>query len=400
LRAYGIFDPTVEDHAMMLVALAVLASMAAGQDPTTPAATPPAAPVEVSPLVVRPKAQAPANTTVKMDSGDDWIHKPDNALILSIWPTAAFQARIDGHAVLTCKVDVYGLAEECRVASESPPGKGFGAAALLLRPSFKLKPAMGPHGPVEAMMNIPIEFKNSDNDDISFNLPGGGPGANMDTRQMTLNGTRPEMREVTMLDHPVWAAAAGFEDLAKAYPAKGGGVEGFAVAHCRVERSGALSGCEPRKEVPENRGFALAAVSLAKKFRVSQESATAPHRTPLWVDIPVRFPSPAEAGDRTVASPTWVAGFDPEKVLKLFPPEAAARGLTSGRGVARCVVGVDGALTECEPLPGDPDGVGFSEAAVKLASKMRMNPWTAAGGPVDGAVVRLPIRFNLAAKKD
>ena len=81
------------------------------------------------------------------------------------------------------------------------------------------------------------------------------------------------------------------------------------------------------------------------------------------------------------------------------PPEAVAKGLKTGRGVARCVVAPDGALTGCTPAPGDPDGVGFSEAAVKLAASMRMNPWTADGGPVDGAVIRLPIRFNLAAKK-
>jgi hypothetical protein len=79
----------------------------------------------------------------------------------------------------------------------------------------------------------------------------------------------------------------------------------------------------------------------------------------------------------------------------VFPPEAAAQGLSSGRGVARCVVAVDGGLTDCTPEVGDPDGMGFSEAAAKLASTMKMNPWSADAAPVDGAVVRVAIRLNL-----
>ncbi len=47
------------------------------------------------------------------------------------------------------------------------------------------------------------------------------------------------------------------------------------------------------------------------------------------------------------------------------------------------------------PEAGDPDGLGFSEAAAKLASTMRMNLWSADGAPVEGGVVHIPIRLNL-----
>src|SRR5580693_2464108 len=308
---------------MVIEMLAAMALAATSPQGTTP--------VEVSPLVVSPHKTPDA--TVSMDTADDWIHKPDNAMILSVWPAGAYQARVSGSALLNCKVDAHGLAEECQVVSESPKGLGFGAAALLLRPTFKLKPAMGPDGPITAMMNIPIQFNAEDNDDIQFQNSSHGPGVNMGSRTISLNGTRPEMREVTMLDHPIWVRAAGFDDLARAYPAKGGGVEGYAVAHCHVERSGELSGCEPRKEIPENHGFAAAAVKLALRFQVSPESAQAPHRTPLWVDVPIRFPPPDELKDRVVASPTWLVGFDPERAPKLFPPEAVAKGLTTGLGM-------------------------------------------------------------------
>jgi TonB family protein len=377
----------------MILAILAAAAVMAGD----PADTAPSAAVTVSPLVVKPKA--PAKGTVQMDTADDWIHKPDNATILSVWPAAAYQARVSGKAMLSCKVDAHGLAEECEVLSEYPKGLGFGKAALLLRPTFKLKPAIGPNGPVTAMMNVPIEFNAEDNDNIQFQNPTNTVGSNLNARSISLNGTRPEMRAVTMLDHPIWAQAAGFDDVARAYPPNGGGVEGYAVAHCHVERSGALTGCEIRKEIPENHGFGKAAAGLGSKFRVTPDSARMPHKDPLWVDIPIRFPAPGAAQGRTVDSPTWVAGFDPDKVLKLFPPEAAAQGVTTGRGVAQCVVAPDGSLTDCTPQAADPAGLGFSEAAVKLASGLRMNPWSADGGPVDGAVVNIPIRLNLAQKK-
>ncbi len=356
-------------------------------------AAPPAPPPDVSQLTVT--AKAPAKEEPVDMGNDDWVYKTPNAQILSVWPEAAYRARIDGHVVLNCLVDANGLAEDCAVASETPKGQGFGKAALLLRPTFKLRPSQGPNGPVAAMRTLSVGFKASDSQ-IEF----ADRGADIDKRATHLTGgTPPEMRAVIMLDHPIWAKAAGFADVAAAYPAKGGGVEGFAVAHCRVERSGELSRCELRKDDPHDRGFGQASIGLTHLFRAQLADARPPSSAPLWVDIPMRFPPPAESLKRNISSPTWLAGFDVARGLKLFPPEAAAQGLTTGLGMARCEVAPDGALTACAPMPGDPDGLGFSEAAVKLASVMKMNPWTADGAPVDGAVIRVPIRLNLAAKR-
>jgi TonB family protein len=376
---------------MLLTLLtAVLASAA-----PAPSAPPPTA---VTPVVIEPLkkgAGPPPAATVEMQTDENAM-----GVFASIWPEGAYQARIAGAATLSCLIDAHGIAEWCQVVSETPQGKGFGRAAMMLRPTFKLAPAMGPDGPMSAMMTIAIKFKPPD---PQFNFVGSPQGniadcggAGKPCPELHMVGNPLQRRSVTVLDHPIWAAAASFEDLASAYPAKAGGVEGYAVAHCEVERGGLIDGCQVTKESPERLGFGAAALAVARKFRLAPELAKVKPGTELWVDVPIRFDPPAAAGQqRTVASPTWLAGFDPDTAPKVFPPEAAAQGLSSGRGVARCVVAVDGGLTDCTPEVGDPDGMGFSEAAAKLASTMKMNPWSADAAPVDGAVVRVAIRLNL-----
>jgi len=367
----------------MLGQIAALMLAAAAAPPSAATSPPPDATVSPLEVLKRPNDKPPpADAKVDMQGTDDDI---DQQVV--IWPGTAYHAGLGGRVTLRCLVDVHGLAERCDVAYEEPAGKGFGKAALEMRPTFKLAPTLGPDGPVAGVKNISISFKGTDSQVTMAAAMAGG----------TFGLHNPlQMRQVTMLDFPIWAAAASFDDLAAAYPAKAGGVEGYAVAHCQVRSTGALWSCQDIKETPEKLGFGAAATALAgQKFRVIPRLAQTRHSGELWVDVPIRFPPPAELAQRTVMAPTWIAAFDMKAVMKLFPPEAAASGLTTGRGVARCTVAADGALTGCAPEPGDPDGLGFSEAAVKLASNMRMNLWSADAEPVEGGVVHIPIRLNL-----
>jgi protein TonB len=380
---------------MILEALAAVALTAAPDVP------PPASggTTTVSPLTVSPSPTPPSKTppAATIDIPYDDSAGGEFAVI---WPTNAFKAKIGGHVVLTCDIDRYGLAEWCKVASETPPNDGFGAAALELRPTIKIAPAMGPDGPIDHVTNIAIEFRAPDVDvDWGSGRSGGsteGGLAGQGSNGPTIFGAPPLAgKAVSILNNPIWVSAVGWGEVSQAYPAAAGGVEGYAVAHCEVERGGALRNCEPIKEDPEKRGFGKAAARLAAKFRVAPEWSVAPNHADLWVDVPFRFPAPGAAQTREIASPYWVSGFDPDQVLKVYPPEAAAKGVASGYGVAKCVVAVDGTLTDCAPQPADPDGLGFSEAAVRLASTMRMNPWTADGAPAEGAVVQIGVRLNL-----
>ncbi len=358
-----------------------------------PAPTPVAATNTISPVVVTsPGAAAGPDFKVKMFGSSEM--DPDFVL----WPTAGYQKRRDGRATLRCLIDPHGLAEHCDLVSEGPPGLDFGKTALALRPTFKLPPAMGADGPVSATRTIAVVFRSP-----VPAVPAGpatvgeipadyGPSAasSAAAADFTLSN-----RRINIIESPLWVRTPTFDDLARAYPAKGGGEEGYAVASCYVKPTGDLEGCFVIKETPADHGFERAALSLTASFKVSAQSMVVRPRHGLMVNIPIRMPPPGALADRTVMAPQWVLGVDSRTTPKVFPPEAAAMGLTTGRGVARCAVAIGGTLTDCAPDPGEPDSLGFAAAAARLASGMKMNLWSADGVPVEGGVVHIPVRLNL-----
>jgi TonB family protein len=370
-----------------------------------PAAGPAAAQVvkEVSPLTVtaRPTGAPAPDVTLQVAGGD--LRGQD----VAIWPAGAREAGLSGYATLACLVDVHGLAETCRVIFEAPRGRGFGAAALALRPTFKVAPAQGPDGPIDATLKIAVDFKlpqlqTNLQEVATARAPPMGtmtgdahadPGSHeISAANLTISDSPVAMRRMTMMTEPAWAQAPGFEAWAAAYPAEGGGVEGYAVAHCNVDRTGALGRCAVVKELPAGHGFGKAAVALAARFRASPEAmAAAPHGAPVEVDVPVRFPPPGSIKDRTIRAPAWIAGADPETLARDLPAPAPGRKPGAG-AVVQCQVGEGGTLAGCEVEFTSPDGLAFDEAAVRLASRLRMNLWSAEASPVVGGVVHLPVR--------
>jgi TonB family protein len=388
----------------MLAGLMALGLAAAADPPPAP----PAPPHTVSGVVVQP--QPSTEVEKSPDARVRSAGGADEALgnYVAIWPKHAYAAGKDGRVTLSCLIDTHGLAEWCRVAAETPPGQGFGRAALELKPTFKLTPATGPDGkPVAKVMQINVSFRAPD-----FQFDQAQLAREMwDATHNPVDQLRPidvpyqhnrlEMHGVTMVDNPVWVTAASFDDLAAAYPAKGAGVEGYAAAHCQVVRVGPAAGqlkdCQVIKETPQGHEFGRSALGLAARFRLDPAALPhAPQGDPLWVDVPIRFPSPAEQADRTVRAPVWLTNIDIAKAApSVFPLKALEDGLKSGRGTARCTVAADGALTDCAPDAAEPEGRGFSEAVVKLAPMMRVNLWSADGAPVQGGVVRFPLTLTL-----
>ena len=374
--------------------LLILALAAAAPSPQEPVAK------TLSPVIVTGKATEPGPVDAVIDMpSDDRIRGE----FVAIWPDAAYRAGAEGRVVLRCRIDIHGLAEVCGIKSESPQGKGFGAAALALRPTFKLPPATDSDGPIEAQMDIAVKFhpprreldlQNMHRAD-AFYL--GDPKNSVTLEDREFHGNPLAGQALTLLSRPVWAQAPGFDDVASAYPASAAGAEGYVVVHCQVMPTGDLKTCVSVKETPDDLGFAKAALPLAYKFKVIPALAASPDKKPLWVDIPIRLPPPRAPMDRAIATPHWLT--DIGSAPSVFPPQAAARGVTSGVGVVECVVGAEGAMTRCAPQPGAPDGLGFSEAVAQLASTLKVALWSDDAGPVLGGQIRLEMRLQKDADK-
>jgi len=365
-------------------------------------------PNELTPLVIiaPPKNAPPSDVTVAVGADQEF----GGMQAVSIWPKGALATRANGWVTLKCEVDAHGLAESCRVIFESPAGRGFGGAALALRPTFKLKPKVGPDGPVATTMNIAVAFRApetesnlnqvqattmqvapSDSSPV-FNVG----GHEVNASNLIIYHNPVATRSITMLSGATWAQAPGFDELDAAYPAEGAGVEGYVVAHCQVQKTGQLKGCVAVKELPIRHGFAHAALALIPRFQVSSETmAEAPKGAPIEVDVPIRFPTPAAAKDHTVRAPIWLAGADPQSVLREVPLPALKP--KSPGAVVQCQVGDTGALTACAIELTSPDGIDYDEAAVKFASRLKMNLWSAEAGPVRGGVAHIPVRPDMAA---
>ncbi len=297
----------------------------------------------------------------------DWLHQPSLTDLEGVYPAHAHAngARV----ILKCVITVQGGARDCTVLWESPERQGFGAAALLLAPSFQFKPATRARRPVATHEQVSILWQ-GDFSEGRVNY------------RMTAN--------------LLWIAAPSSADVAKAYPsgARIAGRPGHAVLRCGLASDGALRDCNAISEAPLGAGFGDAALKLSKLFKTNVAAVPDKTRLSVRVDLPFIFAPPSnDTAPRMLDSFQWTKELNPEAVLAAFPVKAAEAGLKTGRAVVECVVLPNGALSACQATSEDPAGQDFGPSAIEIAQVLAVNPWTDDGLPSDGAHVRFAVRF-------
>ena len=106
-----------------------------------------------------PPPPGPASAKPTIIQNPDWAAIPSAAEIGQVIPEIAWRKHISGHVDLTCLVAVSGLAQDCQVRSETPPGYGFGDAALKLSRVFRFIPMRRDGVPIPGgRIEVPIAF--------------------------------------------------------------------------------------------------------------------------------------------------------------------------------------------------------------------------------------------------
>lgn len=92
-----------------------------------------------------------------------FVRGPSQRDIIARYPPAARAARMDGQVSLSCRVRLDQRLEACRVVRETPPGQGFGGAAVEIAESaFRFRPPVRDGRPVDgATVVVGIAFGRS-----------------------------------------------------------------------------------------------------------------------------------------------------------------------------------------------------------------------------------------------
>jgi TonB family protein len=334
--------------------------------------------------------QSAASTGGPIDGGaaytdPQWLKKPTLEEIWQVWPRKAASLGISGHAMIKCAVNLQGLLQACSVASETPPGRGFGRAALGLAPTFLMTPATRNGQPVESEITIPVGFE-SEPGKVLF-LP-----------------------NILIVEAPAWSKTPSVTEILAQIDKKVGDkfADGKVIFLCKLNKvTGGISECLVANASPGMDQFRAVANALVPKFQADAKTLAEvrarldPTETEARVILSFAFPDMASPGwgKRYITHVQWAHPYDPPPAGQpTFPDAAVKAGLKTGSATVDCQIGAEGALSQCDVVSESTPGVGLGGLAKTIAEGWVANRWTEEGLPVAGARVRLPIKMTYGSK--
>lgn len=319
-----------------------------------------------------PAAAAAAADQPVILATPDWAKEPTGKEWTDAWPKAAMSSGVQGLAILQCQVEADGKLSGCAAVEEAPSGLGFAQAALTLSQSYQLRSR-----PASGSIAFPVRFI-------------------VVRRDFVLNSSTDRLRKapVVVPITPVWTATPSLTEVRATYGAAAGAA--YVALQCGLDATGELRRCGPATGTPKTDALQPAIDRLVPMFRANVAGIPPSDLRNSTVRLDILVPKATADWRWVFTKPTWAGTFSADQSTEVFPPQAADKGVRTGRAVLSCSADAKGHMSNCRILREEPADLAFGAAAIRLASLMSINAWTEYGLPAEGTEVRFALRLNQA----
>jgi TonB family protein len=207
---------------------------------------------------------------------------------------------------------------------------------------------------------------------------------------------------------PQWIRELEPMEVGAVYPVQAmrTGRDGSAELNCTLTVDGALRGCSVVRETAGDFGFGAAAVALTQRMNIRPAMrAGQPVATQVAINVTYQGPGVPTGSfirgatnltgmQRVVNNVQWERAPSYDQVVAAYPDQARAAN-QGGRVSLFCTFDVDGGfISPCTVENEEPVGMGFADAANRLAASFRAPTSLADGTELAGAGVQLPFTFS------